>query len=82
MIDITVGDIYSLIPRITMNNNQIDLNTLVSIDVRSKIYGDVQIFSAAGIDKDFNGYKLTNLGSIIDVKQSVSNIYGTGVNDE
>lgn len=71
-----VGYKYTLRPIIKLNRSgQLSFADLLSVDIRSKIYDNVVIYTAVAVDKELNGYKLGNVGHILDVNYSVSKTY-------
>lgn len=78
--EVPVGTRASLYPFIQVTDGgQFNFDELLTVNFRSKIYGNVQIFTAVAVDKELNGYKLTNIGTILDVNHNVSAIYSGGI---
>jgi len=78
--EISSGTRASLYPFIQVTDGgQFNFDELLTVNFRSKIYGNVQIFTAVAVDKELKGYKLSNIGTILDVNYNVSAIYSGGI---
>lgn len=70
-----VGEIHTLIPNIVLKSGStVKFSDIISLDIRSKILGDLQIFTGAAVDKDLQGYKLQNVGAILDVDYTIGEL--------
>lgn len=81
--DVKVNETQILMPQVKfINGATISFNQIISLDVRSKIVGNLQLFTGVAVDSELNGYKLQNVGAILDVDYAIGDLRESSVLSE